>query len=56
MGKWLDGKKAYVVMAVGVIVLGLEQMGIITGDVVDLVNNVLVFLGIGAIRHGIAKK
>lgn len=53
--EFLKGKKTYIVAIVGVIVNGCAAMGYITPEVVDTVNTVLVFLGLGTVRAGIKK-
>ena len=51
---WIDGKKSYIV-AFGVIVAAV--VGYLTGDFTlqEAVNSALVGLGIGTLRHGMAK-
>jgi len=53
---FLKGKKTYLVVAVGVLVNGLVAMGIIPESSLELVNTLLVFLGLGTIRHGVGAK
>ena len=52
----INGKKAYIVMIVGVLVNGAAAMGYIPQEYIPAINSMLGFLGLGAIRHGIAKK
>jgi len=54
--KFLTGWKTYIVVAVGVIFNGLVAMGYIPADYIGVVNTILGFLGLGAIRAGIAGK
>jgi len=49
----LKGSKSYLVMVIGVIVNGCIAMGYIDAQYLETINSILVFLGIGAIRHGI---
>lgn len=51
----LQGKKTYIIMAVGVIVNGLYVMGYIDDKVVAAIDGVLMFLGLGSVRAGISK-
>lgn len=51
----LQGKKTYIVAAVGVIVNGLIAMGYIPESVLLPINSVLGFLGLGSLRSGISK-
>jgi len=53
---FLKGKKTYIVVAVGVIVNGLFAMGVIPVEYLGMANTILGFLGLGAIRAGVAKK
>ena len=53
--KWLQGKKTYIVVIVGVLVNGLHAMGYITEEHIKIINYILGFLGIGAVRSGISK-
>ena len=52
---FLKGKKTYIVMIVGVIVNGAVVMGLVPVEYLALINTVLGFLGLGAIRAGISK-
>ena len=52
---FLAGKKTYIVVIVGVLVNGAVVMGYIAPEHITLVNTVLGFLGLGAIRAGIKK-
>lgn len=54
--EWLKGYKTYIVVVLGVIVNGCIAMGYIDASLLPTINSVLVFLGLGAIRAGIAKK
>ncbi len=53
---FLKGKKTYIVMIVGVLVNGAVVMGLIPAAYLGVINTVLGFLGLGAIRAGIASK
>jgi len=55
MFKWLKGRKTFIVVAIGVIVNGLFAMDYIDEKSIDIVNMILGFLGMGAIRLGIKK-
>lgn len=50
---FLKGKKTFLVAALGIVINGCVAMGYIDGGTVDIINKVLVFLGLGAIRDGI---
>jgi len=52
----LSGKKTYLIVIVGIIANGAFAMGYIPESYLPLVNTVLGFLGIAALRSGIAKK
>ena len=52
---WLQGKKTYVIMLVGVIVNGLWVMGYLDDKTVIAIDSILGFLGLGSIRAGISK-
>jgi len=54
--KFLAGYKTYLVVIVGVIVNGLVVMGIVPAEYIGIINTILGFLGLGAIRAGIAGK
>lgn len=49
----LKGWKTYIVVIIGVLANGLASQGIIPAEAIDVINKILVFLGLGAIRHGI---
>ena len=51
----LKGKKTYIVVAIGVIVNGMVAMGYISADHLVMINTILGFLGLGAVRAGIKK-
>ena len=55
MIEFLQGKKTYIVMVVGIVVNGLFAMGYIDDKTVTLLDGVIVSLGLGTIRAGIAK-
>jgi len=52
----LKGWKTYIVVAVGVVANGLYATGLIPVEYMGFVNAVLAFLGLGALRAGIAGK
>ena len=52
----LKGWKTYIVVAVGVIFNGLVSMGYVDASMLNLVNTILGFLGLAAIRAGVAGK
>ena len=54
--KFLAGYKTYIVVVVAVIFNGLVAMGYVPAESIGLVNTILGFLGLGAIRAGIAGK
>ena len=56
MLSFLKGKKTYIVMIVGVLVNGAVVMGLIPATYIGVINTVLAFLGLGAVRAGIAAK
>jgi len=49
------GYKAYIVAIVGVLVNGAIAMGYIPSEYLATINSILGFLGLGALRAGIAK-
>lgn len=51
----LEGYKTYLVVVAGVLLYGSESMGLIPEGTVAKVNELLVLLGLGALRAGIAK-
>lgn len=53
---FLKGRKTYLVMIVGVLINGAVAMGLIPDQFIDVINTILGFLGLGAIRAGISKK
>lgn len=53
--QWLQGKKTYIVAAIGVVVNGAFAMGMIDERTVTSVDGILAFLAAGTIRAGIAK-
>jgi len=52
----LKGWKTYAVAAVGVIVNGCAAMGYIPAEYIPLVNKVLAFLGLAALRNSVPKQ
>ena len=52
----LKGWKSYIVMIVGVIINGAFMMGYIPEAYIGYANAILGFLGLGALRAGIAGK
>ena len=55
MLSWLQGKKTYIVMVVGVIFNGCVAMGYLDASLLGPINTVLGFLGLGALRNGVSK-
>jgi hypothetical protein len=53
---FLAGKKTYIVMAVAVVVNGAYVLGYIGLEEVELLNSVLVLLGLGTVRLAISGK
>lgn len=51
--KFLSGYKTYIIMVVGVLVNGAIAMGYLDPKYFEIVNSILGFLGLGAIRDGI---
>ena len=51
----IKGKKTYIIMVVGVILNGLIAMDVIPQSAFALVNSILGFLGLGAVRNGVNK-
>ena len=56
MEAWLKGKKTYIVMLIGVIVNAGVYLGYLDATHLGLINTVLGFLGLGAIRAGVGTK
>lgn len=52
----LKGWKTYIVVVIGVIVNGCIAMGYIDASWITAINAILGFLGLAAIRAGIAEK
>lgn len=52
---WLQGKKTYIVMIMGVLVNGAFAMDLIDDKTVLFVDGLLTFFGMGSIRAGISK-
>ena len=53
--KFLSGWKTYIVVIVGIIFNGLVATGHVSEDTRPLVNSILAFLGLGAMRDAINK-
>lgn len=53
--EFLQGKKTYIVMTVGIIVNGLYAMGVIDEQLLITLDGVIIALGLGTIRAGISK-
>ena len=49
------GMKTYIIVIVGVLVNGAFAMGYIPESSIGLVNTILGFLGLGALRAGVSK-
>lgn len=54
--KTLDGKKTYILMIIGIVTIGGEQVGLFPAGTVDFVEKVIVALGLGTIRSAIKKQ
>ena len=52
----LKGWKTYIVVALGIIINGCIAMGYLEASMLPLINTILGFLGLAAIRAGIANK
>jgi len=52
----LKGWKTYIVVIVGILVNGAYAMGYIPVEAMGIVNTILGFLGLGALRAGVAGK
>ena len=55
IGSFLQGKKTYIIVVLGVVLNGLASQGYIDASVIDKVNSFLMLLGLGTIRSGISK-
>jgi len=55
MIKWLQGKKAYFVGAIGIIVTGLVGTGYIDQKTYEIIVGILGSLGLWALRAGVSK-
>lgn len=51
----LKGKKTYIVVAIGVIINGAHTMGLINPNLLPIINVILGFLGLAALRAGVTK-
>ena len=51
--QYLKGYKTYLLVSVGVIVYGLEAVGLIDRSIVDIVEKVVILLGLGTLRNAI---
>ena len=52
----LKGWKTYIVMIIGIIANGAVAMGYIPESYLGTINSILGFLGLGALRAGVANK
>ena len=52
---WINGYKTYIVAIVGILVNGAYAMGYLDQQQVVLIDGVLGMLGLGTIRHAIAR-
>jgi len=52
----LKGYKTYIVVIVGVLVNGAYAMGYIPEGTLPIINTILGFLGLGALRAGVGGK
>lgn len=55
MGQFLDGKKTYIVVGLGVLVVGLNMLGIINADQMQHLLDVLGLGAMATLRNAIAK-
>ena len=53
---WLSGKKTYIIAVVGAVLNLAVAFGWITPENLTEINAVLVALGLGTLRAGVAKK
>lgn len=53
--EFLKGKKTYIIVIVGVLVNGVYAMGYISAEMLPIVNTILGFLGLAAVRAGVSK-
>ena len=51
----LNGKKTFIVVALGVIIFGSEQMGLVPAGTIDKLDGLLALLGFGTLRHALAQ-
>ncbi len=54
--KLLDGKKTYIIAAVIAVLNLLVAFGVLPHEVIETIDYILVALGLGTLRSGIAKK
>ena len=52
----LSGYKTYILVAAGVLLYGAETMGLVGEGTVGKLDDLLVLLGLGTLRLGVAKK
>ena len=52
----LKGYKTYIVVIIGILANGAYAMGLIPEGIIPIVNTILGFLGIAALRAGVAGK
>ena len=52
----LDGKKSYITFAIAFIIGGLSAVGIVDAEFAAKIDMILIPLGLGFVRAGIAKK
>jgi len=50
-----DGKKTYIVVAIGVGIFGAEAMGLLPAGTTDKLDGLLTILGLGTLRDAIKK-
>jgi hypothetical protein len=59
MIEWLQGKKTYIVVIIGVVITLLKSFGVIPEAEIDniweVIEQLALWLGIGALRAGVAK-
>ena len=53
--EFLQGKKTYIIMCVGIIVNGMFAMDVIDQKTLLMLDGIVVALGLGSLRAGISK-
>lgn len=49
----LNGYKTYILVALGVLVYGAEAIGLVDHSVVDVIEKVVILLGLGTLRRAV---